>query len=92
MIGGQFRYVFLQRTAERLFHGKRHPAEMGESEIAGFPMPLAVEGHVACSTTLGRKGQGGWLERREDGAFGGGHAFNAESSSSSVARAFADLP
>jgi hypothetical protein len=33
-----------------LFHQKRHPAEMGEEEIAAFFTHLAVEGHVAAST------------------------------------------
>jgi len=33
-----------------LFHGKRHPNEMGEGEIAGFLTHLAVERHVAAST------------------------------------------
>ena len=26
-----------------LFHGKRHPKEMGSSEMQAFPTPLAVE-------------------------------------------------
>jgi len=34
----------------RRFHGKRHPNEMGEGEIAGFLTHLAVERHVAAST------------------------------------------
>ena len=33
-----------------LFHGKRHPAEMGEVEITAFLTDLAVEKHVAAST------------------------------------------
>ena len=33
-----------------LFHGKRHPAEMGAPEIAQFLRSLAVEGKVAAST------------------------------------------
>ncbi len=33
-----------------LFHGKRHPLEMGEQEITGFLTHLAVEKHVAPST------------------------------------------
>jgi len=33
-----------------LFHGKRHPAEMGAPEVAQFPSFLAVEGKVAAST------------------------------------------
>jgi integrase len=33
-----------------LFHGKRHPEEMGEEEIAEFLTYLAVEKHVAAST------------------------------------------
>jgi len=33
-----------------LFHGKRHPAEMGGSEVAQFLSSLAVEGRVAAST------------------------------------------
>jgi integron integrase len=33
-----------------LFHGKRHPAEMGEEEIAAFLSHLAIEQHVAAST------------------------------------------
>src|SRR6266852_2988696 len=30
-----------------LFHGKRHPAEMGASEVTRFLSALAVEGRVA---------------------------------------------
>src|ERR1700756_2668887 len=33
-----------------LFHGKRHPQEMGAAEINAFLTHLAVEGHVAAST------------------------------------------
>lgn len=33
-----------------LFHGKRHPAEMGEREVAAFLTYLAVEGQVAAAT------------------------------------------
>jgi integron integrase len=33
-----------------LFHGKRHPAEMGAAEITGFLTSLAVEGRVAAAT------------------------------------------
>src|SRR5713101_5688123 len=33
-----------------LFHGKRHPAKMGEAEIGQFLSHLAVEGKVAAST------------------------------------------
>ena len=33
-----------------LFHGRRHPAEMGEPEVAGFLTHLAVEGQVASAT------------------------------------------
>ncbi len=33
-----------------LFHGKRHPTEMGESEVAAFLTHLAVEGQVASAT------------------------------------------
>jgi integron integrase len=33
-----------------LFHGKRHPAQMGAPEIAAFLSHLAVEGRVAAST------------------------------------------
>jgi hypothetical protein len=33
-----------------LFHGKRHPAEMGASEVTRFLSSLAVEGRVAAST------------------------------------------
>jgi integron integrase len=33
-----------------LFHGKRHPQEMGEEEIAQFLTSLAEEGHVSSST------------------------------------------
>jgi integron integrase len=33
-----------------LFHGKRHPDKMGETEIAAFLSHLAIEGHVAAST------------------------------------------
>lgn len=33
-----------------LFHGKRHPAEMGEAEVAGFLTHLAVDRRVSAST------------------------------------------
>ncbi len=33
-----------------LFHGKRHPAEMGEAEIGQFLSSLACEFHVSAST------------------------------------------
>ncbi len=33
-----------------LFHGKRHPAEMGEAEVGAFLTHLAVERNVAAST------------------------------------------
>src|SRR5215470_13828430 len=33
-----------------LFHQKRHPAEMGEEEIAAFLSHLAINRHVAAST------------------------------------------
>ncbi len=33
-----------------LFHGKRHPLDMGAAEINRFPTHLAVEGHVSAST------------------------------------------
>ena len=33
-----------------LFHGKRHPAEMGAPEVTRFLSALAVEGKVAAST------------------------------------------
>ena len=33
-----------------LFHGKRHPAEMGEQEITAFLTDLAVRKNVAAST------------------------------------------
>jgi integron integrase len=33
-----------------LFHNKRHPAEMGESEIAAFLTHLAVDGQVTANT------------------------------------------
>jgi hypothetical protein len=33
-----------------LFHGKRHPLEMGEDEIARFLSALAVQGQVSAST------------------------------------------
>lgn len=33
-----------------VFHGKRHPAEMGEAEINAFLTHLAVEGKVSAST------------------------------------------
>ena len=33
-----------------LFHGKRHPAEMGAPEVTHFLSSLAVEGRVAAST------------------------------------------
>ena len=33
-----------------LFHGKRHPLEMGAMEVEAFLTHLAVEGHVSAST------------------------------------------
>jgi integron integrase len=33
-----------------LFHGKRHPSQLGESEVAAFLSHLAVEGQVASAT------------------------------------------
>ena len=33
-----------------LFHGKRHPADMGAAEVTGFLSSLAVDGRVAAST------------------------------------------
>ena len=33
-----------------VFHGKRHPAEMGAPEVTKFLTALAVDGHVAAST------------------------------------------
>jgi integron integrase len=33
-----------------MFHGKRHPAEMGAVEVTQFLSSLAVQGHVAAST------------------------------------------
>lgn len=33
-----------------LFHRKRHPSEMGESEVVAFLTHMAVQGHVAAST------------------------------------------
>ena len=33
-----------------LFHGKRHPAEMGALEVEAFLTHLAVQGQVAAST------------------------------------------
>jgi Phage integrase, N-terminal SAM-like domain len=33
-----------------LFHGKRHPNEMGAAEINAFLTDLAVNGHVSAST------------------------------------------
>src|SRR3954464_7873568 len=33
-----------------VFHGKRHPSEMGEAEVATFLTHLAVVGNVASST------------------------------------------
>src|SRR6266487_5298175 len=33
-----------------LFHGKRHPRDLAESDIAGFLSSLAVKGQVAAST------------------------------------------
>ncbi|HUF23538.1 MAG TPA: integron integrase [Vicinamibacterales bacterium] len=32
------------------FHGRRHPREMGETEVVTFLSSLAVDGHVAAST------------------------------------------
>jgi site-specific recombinase XerD len=33
-----------------LFHGKRHPSEMGAGEVTQFLSSLAVQGNVAAST------------------------------------------
>ena len=33
-----------------LFHGKRHPLEMGEAEVSAFLTHIAVERNVAAST------------------------------------------
>ncbi len=33
-----------------LWHGKRHPREMGEAEVEAFPTGLAVEGKVGAKT------------------------------------------
>ena len=33
-----------------VFHGKRHPAQMGAPEVTNFLSSLAVDGHVAAST------------------------------------------
>jgi hypothetical protein len=33
-----------------LFHGKRHPLDMGEQEIGAFLSSLAVDAHVSAST------------------------------------------
>jgi hypothetical protein len=33
-----------------IFHGKRHPAELGAAEVEAFLTSLAVEGRVAAST------------------------------------------
>ncbi len=33
-----------------LFHGKRHPLEMGEDELTRFLSALAIHGHVSAST------------------------------------------
>ena len=33
-----------------LFNGKRHPREMGESELQSFLAPLAIQKHVSAST------------------------------------------
>ena len=42
--------VCASRSALAFFHGKRHPAEMGASELTQFLSALAVEGKVAAST------------------------------------------
>lgn len=42
-------YVFWIRRFI-LYHGKRHPSEMGDTEIAAFLSHLAVERHVSSST------------------------------------------
>ncbi len=33
-----------------LYHGKRHPRDMGETEVAAFPSHLAVDGQVTAAT------------------------------------------
>ena len=35
-----------------LFHGKKHPQQMGKREIEAFPSHLAVDRNVAASTRL----------------------------------------
>jgi integron integrase len=57
-----------------LFHGKRHPRELGEAEVSAFLSHLAMEGHVAAATQTQAlsallflykevlKGDVGWLE------------------------------
>jgi len=36
-----------------LFHGKRHPKDMGAAEVEAFLTHLAVEGKVSASTQIG---------------------------------------
>lgn len=42
-------YVFWERCFS-LFHGKRHPRELGAAEVGAFLSDLAVNGRVAAST------------------------------------------
>ena len=44
-----------------LFHGKRHPRELGAPEISGFLNHLAVEGETARGHALPRGGAALWL-------------------------------
>ena len=37
-----------------VFHGKRHPSQMGEAEVAAFLTHLAAVGNVASSTQFRR--------------------------------------
>ena len=42
--------MFIGSSGSIFFHNKRHPAEMGEPEIARFLSSLATESHVSSST------------------------------------------
>ena len=37
-------------NASSVFHGKRHPSELGRAEVEAFLTHLAVDGQVAAST------------------------------------------
>lgn len=49
-----------------LFHGKRHPLEMGEREVEAFLNHLAIEGNSAASTQNQAMRIDVWTPRPQD--------------------------